>query len=600
MANTTKNLDKLALRKMSFKDRLKNMNLIQNYRRIFPYMKPYLGRVILALVITIPIGSMDAVIAWVLKPYMDTVMIEKSVQTMSLVPALIIVFSLLQSILNYASTYLNKWAGNRITVDLKLDKKKKLIHNDPSFFDKNTSGEVQYRFNTDAEQACNGLLNNLKVFSTRIFSSIALIAVLIWNSWQLSVVALVILFLAIYPLKNLRRKIKDIMAQTVFSSSKIVTHYNEAFLGNRVIASYNLYDYQTAQFKETLRPVFKLGMKMVKKTGLVTPFMHCMISIGIAGVVWYGSYLITHNQITAGGFVSFITALLMLYHPVKSMGTSFANVQVAFMAMERVFGQLEAIPKIRNKEGAVKINHIKNGIEYKDVWFEYVEDRPVLKGVSLKIPKGCAFAFVGNSGSGKTTLVNLLPRFYDVTKGSITIDGVDIRDIDLYDLRDHIAVVFQDNTLFGGTIRDNILLGKEDATEEELHQAVKNACLDEFISTLPAGLDTQIGERGVLLSGGQRQRIAIARAFIKNAPIVILDEATSALDNKSEQIVQQAIYNLMEDRTVFIVAHRLSTVRNADKIVVVNNGEIAEIGSHDELIGQPNSIYASLYQTQLK
>lgn len=602
MAGETKSSDKQRLRKMSFVDRIKTMNLIQNYRKIFPYVRPYLGRAILALVITIPIGSMDAVIAWVLKPYMDTVMIEKNVgsSSMLLVPALIILFSLVQSILNYASTYLNSWVGHRITIDLKFDLFKKLIHNDPAFFDQNTSGEVQYRFNTDAEQACNGLLSNLKVFTTRIFSSIALIAVLIWNSWQLSVVALVVLFLALYPLKNLRKKIKDIMAQTVYSGSKIVTHYNEAFSGNRVITSYNLYDYQTNHFKETLRSVFKLAMKMVKRTGLVTPFMHFMISIGIAGVVWYGSYLITHDQITAGGFVSFITALLMLYHPIKSMGSSFANVQVAFMAMERVFNRLEAVPKIRNKKDAPKIDRIKTGIEYKDVWFEYVAGRPVLKGVNLTIPKGQTFAFVGNSGGGKTTLVNLLPRFYDVTKGSILIDGQDIRDIDLYSLRDAVAVVFQDNILFGGTIRDNILLGKENATDEEVHQAVKNACLDEFVSTLPNGLDTQIGERGILLSGGQRQRIAIARAFIKNAPIVILDEATSALDNKSEQIVQQAIYNLMEDRTVFIVAHRLSTVRNADQIVVVNNGEIAEIGSHDELIDKPDSIYASLYQTQLK
>lgn len=600
MAYETKSSDKEKLRKMSFVDRMKNMNLIQNYRKMFPYVRPYLWRAILALIITIPIGSMDAVIAWVLKPYMDTVMIEKKAQTMSLVPALIIVFSFLQSVLNYASTYLNSWVGHRITIDLKFDLFKKLIHNDPAFFDKNTSGEVQYRFNTDAESACNGLLNNLKVFSTRIFSSIALIAVLIWNSWQLSVVALVVLFLAMYPLKNMRKKIKNIMAQTVYSGSRIVTHYNEAFIGNRVITSYNLYDYQTTQFNETLKSVFKLAMKMVKKTGMVTPFMHFMISIGIAGVVWYGSYLITHNQITPGGFVSFITALLMLYHPIKSMGSSFANVQVSFLAIERVFSRLEAAPKIQNKEGAKKLERIKTGIEYKDVWFEYVPKRPVLKGVSLNIPKGHTIAFVGNSGGGKTTFVNLLPRFYDVTEGSISIDGVDIRDIDLYSLRDKIAIVFQDNILFGGTIKDNILLGKENATNEELNQAVKNACLDEFVSTLPKGLDTPIGERGILLSGGQRQRIAIARAFIKNAPIVILDEATSALDNKSEQIVQQAIYNLMEDRTVFIVAHRLSTVRNADQIVVVNNGKIAEVGSHDDLISRPDSIYASLYQTQLK
>ena len=586
--------------KLSFKERIKKMNLVQNYTKIFPYARPYLPRAILALILTIPMGSMDAVIAWALKPYMDTVMIEKKVQTMSLIPALIIVFSLLQSILNYASTYLNTWVGNRITVDLKFDLFKKLIHNDPSFFDKNTSGEVQFRFNSDAEAACSGLLSNMKTFTTRIFSSIALIAVLFWNSWQLSIIALVVLFGALYPLKNLRKKIKDIMRKTVGTSARVMTHYNEAFAGNRVITSYNLYDYQLNQFQETLRSVFKLGMKLTKKTGLLTPMMHFTISIGIAGVIWYGSYLITSNQITAGGFVSFITALLMLYHPIKSMGSSFAKVQLSFFAMERVFNRLEAIPKIQNKPHAPHLEKIKTGIQYKNVCFEYIHGRPVLKGVSLDIPKGHTIAFVGNSGGGKTTFVNLLPRFYDVTDGSITIDGTDIRDFDLYSLRDKIAVVFQDNILFGGTIRDNILLGKETASEADIHQAVKNACLDEFIASLPQGLDTQIGERGILLSGGQKQRIAIARAFIKNAPIVILDEATSALDNKSEQIVQQAIYNLMEDRTVFIVAHRLSTVRNADKIVVVNNGEIAETGTHDELISKPNSIYASLYQTQLK
>lgn len=587
-------------KKLPLKERIKQMNLVQNYRKIYPYVRPYLFRAILALVITIPIGSMDAVIAWVLKPYMDTVMIEKSVQTTSLIPALIILFSLLQSLLNYASTYLNSWVGNRITMDLKLDLFKKLIHNDPAFFDRNTSGDIQFRFNNDAESACSGLLNNLKLFTTRVFSSISLIFVLFYNSWQLSIIAIVVLFGALYPLTGVRRKIKDIMKQTVFSGSRVMTHYNEAFVGNRVITSYNLYDFQIGQFQETLRSVFKLGMKMVKRTGMLTPMMHFMISIGIAGVIWVGSYLITSNQLTAGGFVSFITALLMLYHPIKSMGNTFANVQLSFMAMERVFAQLESHPKIENKPGARRLEKISGSIEYRNVRFEYVPRRPVLKGVSLAIPKGHTIALVGNSGGGKTTFVNLLPRFYDVTGGSITIDGVDIRDYDLYSLREKIAVVFQDNVLFAGTIRDNILLGKETASDREIHQAVKNACLDEFIATLPKGLDTEIGERGILLSGGQRQRIAIARAFIKNAPIVILDEATSALDNKSEQIVQQAIYNLMEDRTVFIVAHRLSTVRNADQIVVINQGEIVETGRHDELINRPGSVYASLYQTQLR
>lgn len=246
------------------------------------------------------------------------------------------------------------------------------------------------------------------------------------------------------------------------------------------------------------------------------------------------------------------------------------------------------------------LNKVKNSIDYKNVSFAYIKNKPVLKNINLSIKVGQTVAFVGNSGGGKTTLVNLLPRFYDVKSGEVQIDGTDIRRYDINSLRNNIAIVFQDNFLFDGSIRDNILLGKEDATEEEISYAVKSACLDEFISSLDKGLDTQIGERGVLLSGGQKQRIAIARAFIKNAPIVILDEATSALDNKSEAVVQQAIDNLMKDRTVLIIAHRLSTVRNADRIVVVNYGEIVEEGTHEELIAKEDGVYSSLYRSQIK
>ena len=574
--------------------------MVKNYRKILPYVKPYWGRALLAVLITIPIGSMDAVIAWSLKPYMDVVMVEKNTASTAYIPILIIVFSCLQSLLNYTATYLNTWVGRKIANDVKIDLFDKLMAYDASFFDKSTSGDIQFRFNNDVDLACNGLLSNLKLFTTRVFSSVSLIGVLFYNSWELALVAVVVLFGALYPLTTVRRRIKSVMDKTIFSGATVMTHFNETFNGNRIVTSYNLYDYQGQRFRETLRSVFKLGIKMIQRTGLMSPLMHFIVSLGIAVVIWLGSYLIVHHEITAGNFVSFITALIMLYNPIKSIGNNYNSVQMALMAMERVFDLLEKKPAICNKPDAVKLTAVNNGIEYRNVNFEYVRNKPVLKNINLNIKVGETVAFVGNSGGGKTTLVNLLPRFYDVKSGNVLIDGRDVRDIDLVSLRDKIAVVFQDNFLFAGTIRENILLGKEDATPEQIDKAVKSACLDEFIRSLERGLDTQIGERGVLLSGGQKQRIAIARAFIKDAPVVILDEATSALDNKSEAVVQQAIENLMKDRTVLIIAHRLSTVRNADKIVVVNYGEIAEIGSHEQLINKENSIYASLYKTQLK
>lgn len=582
------------------KEKLSSYYLVQNYKKIYPYVRPYWFRALMAILITIPVGSMDAVIAWSLKPYMDVVLIEKSVRSAAYVPLLIIIFSLTQSFLNYGATYLNGWVGRRITNDLKDDLYKKLLKNDVAFFDKTTSGDIQIRFNGDAETACSGLINNVKVFATRFFSSVALIGVLLYNSWQLSIVALIFMFAAFVPLGKIRKKIKHLTLQSITAGGNMATQYNEAFSGNRVIASYNLHEKQQREFAENQKRIFKLSMKMIQRTGIVSPMMHFLISSGIAGVVWFGSYLIVTGQMTGGNFVSFIAALLMLYTPIKTIGNSYNALQTSFLAMERVFAILDKVPTITNAPDAKPLDKIKKDIKFKNVSFEYLSGKPVLKNINIDIPVGHMIALVGNSGGGKTTFVNLLPRFYDVTAGEISIDGTNIKNLDLYSLRDKIAIVFQDNFLFTGTIRDNILLGKENATEEELNAAIEASCLREFIDSLEDGVDTHIGERGVLLSGGQKQRIGIARAFIKNAPIVILDEATSALDNKSEAVVQQAIDNLMKDRTVFVIAHRLSTVRNADKIIVINQGEIAETGSHKELLAKENGIYKSLYDTQLK
>lgn len=582
------------------KEKFFSLQMCQNYKKMWKYVRPYWGRAVLALVITIPIGAMDAVIAWALKPYMDIVMIEKGTNYTAYIPLLIILFTLIQSIFNYSATYLNTWVGQKVSMGLKIDLFKKLLHYDASFFDKHNSGDIIFRFNNDVDTSCNGLLANLKLFTTRLFSSLSLICVLFYNSWQLAIVAVVVLGAALYPLTTVKKRIKSIMDKSVFSGASVVTHFNETFNGNRIISSYNLYDYQEKRFSDTLHQCFKLGIKMTQRTGIMSPMMHFIVSVGIAAVIWLGSYLIVTHTITPGNFVSFIAALIMLYTPIKAIGNNYNAVQMALMAMDRVFELLEELPKIVSKKNAVKLNGITKEIEYKDVCFEYEVGKAVLKHINLKIKKGETVAFVGNSGGGKTTMVNLLPRFYDVKSGAVLFDGVDVKDIDLDSLRDNIAIVFQDNFLFAGTIRENILLGNENASDEEISAAIKNACLEEFVKGLDKGLDTQIGERGALLSGGQKQRIAIARAFLKNAPVVILDEATSALDNKSEAVVQRAIDNLMKDRTVFIIAHRLSTVRNADKIAVINYGELVEVGTHDELLKKPGSIYASLYQSQLK
>lgn len=570
--------------------------IYKNYAKIFPYIKPYGIRAMLAVLVTIPIGSADAVIAWSLKPYMDVVMVEKNLNQTWYIPFLIIIFSIIQSLLIYTATYLNTWVGRKISNDVKADLYNKLMRYDSAYFDKNTSGNILLRFNNDVDIACNGLLSNLKLFTTRLFSSISLIGVLFYNSWQLALIAVSVFLGALYPLTTVRRRIKSVSDKSVFSGAEVVTCYNETFNGNKIISSYNLFDYQNKRFQNTLNYVFKLGIKMVQRTGILSPIMHFIVSLGIASVIWVGSYFILTHQISAGNFVSFIAAMIMLYNPIKSIGNNYNNVQMSLLAMDRIFDIQESLPNITNKAQAKEFNGIKDKIVYEGVCFGYEPDKSVLENINLTIKAGEKIAFVGNSGGGKTTIVSLLSRFYDVTAGSISIDGVNIKDYDLESLRKNIAVVFQDNFLFSGTIRENILLGNLNATKSEIECAIKCACLEDFIASLECGIDTYIGERGVLLSGGQKQRIAIARAFIKNAPIVILDEATSALDNKSEKIVQQALDNLMKNRTVLIVAHRLSTIKYADKIVVINDGKIAETGTHIKLLQKENGIYSELYK----
>jgi subfamily B ATP-binding cassette protein MsbA len=593
-------MDKMYKMSDALKKSVTRNMFVTNYKRMWPYVKPYWFRALMSILIAIPIGSLDAVIALSLKPYMDLVMVEKSLAASWYIPLVIIAFTCVQGGLTYIATYLNTWVGTKITNRLKYDLYGKMLRYDPSFFTSHNSGEVIYMFNNNADMACSGLLTNLKSFVQKLFSSISLIGVLFYNSWMLALVCTIVLVGALLPMATLRRKIKNVFATSIAADSAILTIYNETYAGNRTISAYNLEDYQQAKFKEGLRNVFRIRIKLLQRTRWVTPVMHVILSIGIGLSIWFGSLLVLNGKITSGSFVSFLTALIMLYQPIKGVGNTYNSVLMSFLAIERVFDVFDTVPKIKNIENPKPFNSAFKKIQFKNLDFEYNDGVPVLKDINLTVERGETLALVGNSGGGKTTVVSLLPRFYDAKSGGIYIDDTNIRDIDLHDLRQNIAVVFQDNFLFSGTIRENILLGNENATEEDVKNAVKMAYLEDVVRGMKNGLDTQIGERGVMLSGGQRQRVAIARAFLKNAPILILDEATSALDNKSEAVVQKAIENLMQDKTVFVIAHRLSTIRNATNIAVINEGQIVEAGAHDELLKNECGAYKLLYDMQFK
>lgn len=573
--------------------------LVKNFKRMWPYIKPYWFRASLGVILTVPVGALDGAVAMFLKPFMDKVMVDKQPHFSAVIPFLIVGFTIVQGVLIYASNYMNTWVANKITIGVKRKLFDKLLSMDTSYFDKNNSGTILFRYSNDAESASTGLIDNTKQFLSKTFSSLSLVAVLLYNSWQLAIIAIAVLGLFIYPMALVRKKMKEIITKTVGNSSNIMTIYNETFAGNKTIRSFTLEDVFKEKFKNTTDFMFYLAMKMVKGTNWLSPLMHIIMSIGVALVIGCGSYLIVSGKITSGNFVAFIAALMMLYTPLKSVGNNYISIQQSFLAIDRIFEILDLTPTINDKAEAKELQEVKKNIVFENVCFEYVKGREVLHGINLTIPVGHTIALVGNSGGGKTTISALLPRLYDIKSGSIKIDGTDIREFSQKSLRKQIAMVFQDNFLFSGTIRENILLGNEKASEEIIWQALKNACLDTFVQGLPNKLDTQIGERGILLSGGQKQRLAIARAFVKNAPIVILDEATSALDNKSERVVQEALDNLMKNRTVIVIAHRLSTIQNADKIVVINDGRIAEEGTHEELLNKQGA-YASLYAMQFK
>ena len=606
-----RNLNKYKLATTSEQNSFKYSWLLS---RIWPYIKPYWFRITLGFLIAIPLGLLDGVTAFALKPYMDYVIGGKtfafdfqgfdfsisSMQMSFIIPFAVILFAALQGVLRYLNDYLSAWTSTHITNDVKFDLFHRLVHMHPQFFDENSSGIVLSRYMADPKTASAGIVENIKTITTSLCGAFGLIFVMLYSSWKLAIIGIFVLCIAFIPVVLIRKRIRETSNKSMVVGSKITTNINETYSGNKVMAAYGLQDRQEEYFREKVWEAYDIGMSLLKRTGWMSPLMYLIASFGIATVLGYGTYLINSGQMSAGSFASFVTSLLLLYKPVKTLGNTLTGIQGIFVAMGRVFELFDLEPEIKDTPNAKVLTGLNKSIKFEDVCFEYIPNQPVLKHLNLTVAKNETLAIVGNSGGGKSTLVNLLPRFYDIKSGSIKFDDVDIREYTIKSLRENISMVFQDNFLYSGTIRENILMGNPNATSEELVNAIKSAHLEEMIKELPDGLETELGERGLTLSGGQRQRVAIARAMIKNAPIVILDEATSALDNESEAIVQKAMDNLMQDRTVFIIAHRLSTIKNADRIAVINEGQLVELGTHNELMSIENGQYRALYEMQFK
>lgn len=567
-------------------------------KQVFPYLKPYLPLTLLSILLTLPAGALDAVIVMTLKPYMDVIMLNKSIHSPWMISFLILLFTSIQGLLNFSATYINSYVAGQITNEVKIILFGNLLNRETSFFDKNTSGFIQKAFNNDVSKAFGSLLGYLKSYALRIFSAISLIIVLIYNCWQLAIIAVFILVFALIPVTQVKNLIKNIVNDYENENAKVIADYNETFSGNKIISAFNLKNFQINKLKKHLKKAFQLDMKIILRTGWTTPLMRLVAAIGIGLIIGIGSTLINNNTITSGNFVAFVTALILLFNPIKGIGNDSKNLQTSILAIERVINELEYVPKIKNNVSPIFMKHFNSGIEFKNVSFEYRKNKKVLHELSFKINKGEKFALVGHSGGGKSTIINLIPRFYDVTNGAILIDGINIKNYDINSLRNNISIVLQDNFIFTGTIRENLKIIKPAATDEDLFSVLQSSYLYDFVMSTEKGLDTQVGERGLLLSGGQKQRLGIARAFLKDSTIIIFDEATSALDNESEFYIKKAIENLMKDKTVIIIAHRFSTINDVDKIIVIDEGKIVEQGSRNELLQNPKGKFKKLYDLQ--
>lgn len=518
-------------------------------------------------------------------------------QLVKFLPLLVLFVILGKGFFTFLSSFFMKTVGHRVVKRLRDDLYRHLVYQSASFFDKEPTGDLIARLTNDVDKIHQAISGSMADFIEEIFILFALLIGVFIIDWRLAVVSIVITPLAVIPLVAFSRQVKKKSLVGQRKMSQIYSLLHETITGNRIVKAFTTEEFEIKKFLQATASYLKTSLKLAWIGSLSSPFMEFIGGMVGAFILYVGTRRIAQGAISPGDFGSFVIAIFMMYTPINRLNRANNVIQQAVASHERLQEVLDSSVQIQDSPTAYPLPPVKGLVKFEDVSFCYNETRPTLSDINFEVSPNETAAFVGLSGAGKTTIINLLSRFYDPTSGRITIDGIDIREVSLTSLRSQLGLVTQDTILFNDSVRNNIAYGLENITQERLIQAAKAAKAHEFIRELPQGYDTQIGEKGCLLSSGQRQRLAIARALLKNPPLLILDEATSALDTESERLIQMALANAMKDRTTLVIAHRISTIRNADKIFVVDNGRIAESGNHDELYKQ-NGIYRKLYDLQ--
>ena len=569
------------------------------YLRILSYIKPYMHRLIFAMFCTIMAAAGNLYIPWIIKDMIDEVLADKNGTMLNWIAASIIAIFVVRGLFCYGQNYLMSYVGQSVIIDIRAAVFKKLQRLSVSFYDKNKTGTIMSYVTNDVNALQSAMVENTIEMITEGFILIGSVVAMIYLDWRLTLFSVCTFPVVLWFMEFFGKKIRKTGGRIQECTADITSVLQESVASARVIKSFVREDYEVDRFDVENRANFRANMKNAQLMATLTPVVELVAAIGVTMIIWYGGNNVINGTITAGSLVAFLTYAVNISNPIKRLTRVIGNIQKALAAAQRVFMIIDMPEEIAESRDAKQLPEVSGKVEFQNVSFAYDDKGNVITDLSFSVKPGEVIAIVGPSGAGKSTIANLLPRFYDVNKGDIKIDGHSVREVTLDSLREQVGIVPQETMLFNGSVYNNILYGRLDATKEEIEAAAKAANAHDFIMQLTDGYETKLGDRGVNLSGGQRQRIAIARAILKNPRILILDEATSALDTESERVVQEALDRLMVGRTSFVIAHRLSTVKNADKILVLEKGNLVESGTHDELLAL-DGLYAHLYKIQYR